>query len=151
MTANPASVIVLAVLLVLAAGLFACVDAALGTVSRARVEALQRQGRWGTGQLLHVLNDRPRHVNLLLLLRLACEMSAAVLTTTVFLDFVEQDGLAVLYACLSMLIVSYVLVGVGPRTLGRQHPYAVSLLAAGDRPAARARARAVVQVADPHR
>ncbi|MDX8050046.1 hemolysin family protein [Lentzea sp. BCCO 10_0798] len=131
MTANPASVIVLAVLLVLAAGLFACVDAALGTVSRARVEALQRQGRWGTGQLLHVLNDRPRHVNLLLLLRLACEMSAAVLATTVFLDFVAQDGLAVLYACLSMLIVSYVLVGVGPRTIGRQHPYGVSLLAAG--------------------
>ncbi|WP_394613018.1 hemolysin family protein [Lentzea sp. JNUCC 0626] len=131
MTANPASVIVLAVLLVLAAGLFACVDAALGTVSRARVEALQRQGRWGTGQLLQVLNDRPRHVNLLLLLRLACEMSAAVLVTTVFLDYVEQDWLAVLYSCLSMLVVSYVLVGVGPRTLGRQHPYAVSLLAAG--------------------
>lgn len=131
MTGNPASVIVLAVLLVLAAGLFACVDAALGTVSRARVEALQRQGRWGTGQLLHVLNDRPRHVNLLLLLRLACEMSAAVLVTTVFLDYVEQDWLAVLYSCLSMLVVSYVLVGVGPRTLGRQHPYGVSLLAAG--------------------
>ncbi|MDX3663999.1 hemolysin family protein [Streptomyces sp. ID05-26A] len=131
MTGNPASVIVLAVLLVLAAGLFACVDAALGTVSRARVEALQRQGRWGTGQLLQVLNDRPRHVNLLLLLRLACEMSAAVLVTTVFLDYVTQDWLAVLYACLSMLIVSYVLVGVGPRTLGRQHPYGVSLLAAG--------------------
>ncbi|RDI20212.1 hemolysin family protein [Lentzea flaviverrucosa] len=131
MSANPASVIVLAVLLVLAAGLFACVDAALGTVSRARVEALQRQGRWGTGQLLNVLNDRPRHVNLLLLLRLACEMSAAVLVTTVFLDYVAQDGLAVLYSCLSMLIVSYVLVGVGPRTLGRQHPYGVSLLAAG--------------------
>ncbi|MGI5502009.1 hemolysin family protein [Lentzea sp. CA-135723] len=131
MTANPASVIVLAVLLVLAAGLFACVDAALGTVSRARVEALQRQGRWGTGQLLQVLNDRPRHVNLLLLLRLFCEMSAAVLVTTVFLDYVEQDWLAVLYSCLSMLVVSYVLVGVGPRTLGRQHPYAVSLLAAG--------------------
>ncbi|MGW6446748.1 hemolysin family protein [Lentzea sp. NPDC055074] len=131
MTGNPASVIVLAVLLVLAAGLFACVDAALGTVSRARVEALQRQGRWGTGQLLQVLNDRPRHVNLLLLLRLACEMSAAVLVTTVFLDYVEQDWLAVLYSCLSMLVVSYVLVGVGPRTLGRQHPYGVSLLAAG--------------------
>ncbi|MET9231315.1 hemolysin family protein [Lentzea sp. NPDC003310] len=131
MSANPASVIVLAVLLVLAAGLFACVDAALGTVSRARVESLQRQGRWGTGQLLQVLNDRPRHVNLLLLLRLACEMSAAVLVTTVFLDYVEQDWLAVLYSCVSMLVVSYVLVGVGPRTLGRQHPYGVSLLAAG--------------------
>ncbi|WP_434448754.1 hemolysin family protein [Lentzea sp. E54] len=131
MSANPAGVIVLAVLLVLVAGLFACVDAALGTVSRARVEALQRQGRWGTGQLLHVLNDRPRHVNLLLLLRLACEMSAAVLVTTVFLEYVDQDWLAVLYSCMSMLVVSYVLVGVGPRTIGRQHPYGVSLLAAG--------------------
>ncbi|SEQ61734.1 Hemolysin, contains CBS domains [Lentzea xinjiangensis] len=131
MSANPASVIVLAVFLVLAAGVFACVDAALGTVSRARVESLQRQGRWGTGQLLQVLNDRPRHVNLLLLLRLFCEMSAAVLVTTVFLDYVDRDSLAVLYSCLSMLVVSYVLVGVGPRTIGRQHPYGVSLLAAG--------------------
>ncbi|SDH37945.1 Hemolysin, contains CBS domains [Lentzea fradiae] len=128
---NPASVIVLAVLLVLAAGVFACVDAALGTVSRARVESLQRQGRWGTGQLLQVLNDRPRHVNLLLLLRLACEMSAAVLVTTVFLNYVDKDWVAVLYSCLSMLVVSYVLVGVGPRTIGRQHPYGVSLVAAG--------------------
>ena len=30
-----------------------------------------------------------------------------------------------------MIVVSYVLVGVGPRTLGRQHPYAVGLVAAG--------------------
>ncbi|GAB2814555.1 hemolysin family protein [Lentzea nigeriaca] len=131
MSENPAGVIVLAVLLVLAAGVFACVDAALGTVSRARVEALQRQGRWGTGQLLQVLNDRPRHVNLLLLLRLFCEMLAAVLVTTVFLKYVNQGWTAVLYSCLSMLVVSYVLVGVGPRTIGRQHPYGVSLLAAG--------------------
>jgi CBS domain containing-hemolysin-like protein len=131
MSENPASVIVLAVLLVLAAGVFACVDAALGTVSRARVEALQRQGRWGTGQLLQVLNDRPRHVNLLLLLRLFCELFATVLVTGVYLQYVEQDWLAVLYSCLSMLVVSYVLVGVGPRTIGRQHPYGVSLVAAG--------------------
>ncbi|MFI6100198.1 hemolysin family protein [Lentzea sp. NPDC051213] len=131
MSESPASVIVLAVVLVLAAGVFACVDAALGTVSRARVEALQRQGRWGTGQLLQVLNDRPRHVNLLLLLRLFCEMLAAVLVTTVFLRYVDQDWTAVLYACLSMLVASYVLVGVGPRTIGRQHPYGVSLFAAG--------------------
>jgi CBS domain containing-hemolysin-like protein len=30
-----------------------------------------------------------------------------------------------------MIVVSYVLVGVGPRTLGRQHPYSVGLIAAG--------------------
>ncbi|GLZ33981.1 membrane protein [Lentzea sp. NBRC 105346] len=131
MSENPASLLVLATVLVLAAGVFACADAALGTVSRARVEALQRQGRWGTRQLLHVLGDRPRHVNLLLLLRLFCELSATVLVTGVFLKLVEPDWLAALYATLSMLVVSYVLVGVGPRTIGRQHPYAVSLIVAG--------------------
>src|SRR3712207_6919285 len=54
-------------------------------------------------------NDRPRHVNLLLLLRLFCEMLAAVLVTTVFLQYVDQGWTAVLYSCLSMLVVSYVL------------------------------------------
>ena len=47
MTTSSASLIFLAVVLVLAAGLFAAADAALGTVSRARVEGLQRQGRTG--------------------------------------------------------------------------------------------------------
>ncbi|NUT91708.1 MAG: HlyC/CorC family transporter [Saccharothrix sp.] len=124
------SLIVLAVALVLAAGVFAGADAALGTVSRARVEALQRQGRAGARQLIQVLADRPRHVNLLLLLRLGCELSATVLVTVVCLRLVGTGWVAVLVAGLSMLVVSYVLVGVGPRTLGRQHPYAVSLLAA---------------------
>ncbi|PRY36138.1 hemolysin family protein [Umezawaea tangerina] len=130
MTTSSASLIFLAVVLVLAAGLFAAADAALGTVSRARVEGLQRQGRTGARQLLQVLTDRPRHVNLLLLLRLACELSATVLVTVVCLRLVSPPWLAVVTAGLSMLVVSYVLVGVGPRTIGRQHPYAVGLAAA---------------------
>ncbi|MBB5957800.1 CBS domain containing-hemolysin-like protein [Saccharothrix tamanrassetensis] len=131
MTGDSTSLIVLAVLLVLGAGAFAGADAALGTVSRARVEALQRQGRAGTRQLIQVLADRPRHVNLLLLLRLGCELSATVLVTVVCLRLIGTGWVAVLVAGLSMLVVSYVLVGVGPRTIGRQHPYAVSLVAAG--------------------
>ncbi|MEU7525643.1 hemolysin family protein [Saccharothrix sp. NPDC042600] len=130
MIGDSTSLIVLAVALVLAAGAFAGADAALGTVSRARVEALQRQGRAGARQLIQVLADRPRHVNLLLLLRLGCELSATVLVTVVCLRLVDTGWVAVLVAGLSMLVVSYVLVGVGPRTLGRQHPYAVSLIAA---------------------
>ncbi len=130
MLASPAGLLVLAVVLVLAAGAFAAADAALGTVSRARVEALQRQGRAGAGQLIALLADRPRHVNLLLLLRLGCELGATVLVTVVCLGRVSTGWVAVLVAGLSMLVVSYVLVGVGPRTIGRQHPYAVSLVAA---------------------
>ncbi|MFC6090606.1 hemolysin family protein [Saccharothrix lopnurensis] len=129
--AGSTSLLVLAVVLVLGAGVFAAADAALGTVSRARVEALQRQGRSGTGSLIALLADRPRHVNLLLLLRLGCELAATVLVTVVCFRLVDTGWVAVLVAGLSMLVVSYVLVGVGPRTIGRQHPYAVSLVAAG--------------------
>jgi CBS domain containing-hemolysin-like protein len=44
---------------------------------------------------------------------------------------IDSNAVAGLVAALSMIVVSYVLVGVGPRTLGRQHPYSVGLVAAG--------------------
>jgi CBS domain containing-hemolysin-like protein len=130
-TSDSATLLIVAVLLVLVAGVFAAADAALSAVSRARVEGLARAGRAGARQLLAVVIDRPRHVNLLLLLRLTCELVATVLVTVACLNLIQQDGLAVLVAAVCMVVVSYVLVGVGPRTIGRQHPYAVSLVAAG--------------------
>ncbi|RCW40795.1 CBS domain containing-hemolysin-like protein [Halopolyspora algeriensis] len=122
--------LVWAVLLVVAAGAFAAADAAIGTASRARVDELVREGRGGARQLALVLAERPRHVNLLLLLRLACELSATVMVTIAVLGTAVSSGWAVLSAIVTMLLVSYVLVGVGPRTIGRQHPYRVGLLAA---------------------
>jgi CBS domain containing-hemolysin-like protein len=121
----------LALIGVLAAGAFACADAALGTLSVARVEELARSGRVGARQLAVVVADRPRHINLLLLLRLACELTATVLVTVVCLAGIRPGWVAVLVAAVCMVVVSYVLVGVGPRTIGRQHPYVVGLLAAG--------------------
>jgi CBS domain containing-hemolysin-like protein len=70
-------------------------------------------------------------VNLLLLLRLTCELVATVLFTVACLNLIKPAGLAMLVAGLGMIVVSYVLVGVGPRTIGRQHPYAVGLIFAG--------------------
>src|SRR5919198_6023155 len=128
---DSAGYLVIAVLLVLAAGLFACADAALSAVSRARVEGMVRAGQPGARQLLAVVAERPRHINLLLLLRLSCELAATVLVTVACLRLITPAGLAGLVAALGMIVVSYVLVGVGPRTLGRQHPYSVSLIAAG--------------------
>ncbi len=128
---NTAFLLVLALLGVLAAGAFGCADAALGTLSVARVEELARQGRPGAKMLATVVADRPRHINLLLLLRLTCELTATVLVTAVCLRDISPGWLAVLVASVSMVVVSYVLIGVGPRTVGRQHPYAVGLIAAG--------------------
>lgn len=84
----------------------------------------------GARQLVRVLADRPRHVNLLLLLRLACEMTATVLVTVLALGAAPSEGWAALLAVLVMVVVSYVLVGVGPRTIGRLHPYSVGRFAA---------------------
>jgi len=130
-TAAAFSQLALAGGLVLLAGVFAAADAALGAVSRARVEELVRAGRTGARQLAMVAAERPRHVNLLLLLRLACELAATVLVTVAMQKLVATGWLAVLSAVLVMLVVSYVLVGVGPRTLGRQHPYAIGMMVAG--------------------
>ncbi|MCG8916995.1 hemolysin family protein [Actinokineospora sp. PR83] len=131
MSSDSAGLLVLAVLLVLAAGCFAAADASLSAVSKARVEGLLRAGRTGARQLLAVVSERPRHINLLLLLRLGCELTATVLVTVVCLRSIGPGWVAVLVAGVAMVVVSYVLVGVGPRTIGRQHPYGVGLIAAG--------------------
>ncbi len=127
---NPLPLIIFAVLLVPLAGLFAAADAALNSVSRARVDALVRAGRTGARALAAVVADRPRHVNLLLLLRLASESGATVLLTVAFVGTFRTVWAGALTAGGVMVVVSYVLIGVGPRTLGRQHPYHVGLLVA---------------------
>ena len=128
---SSAVLLIPAATLVVAAGGFAAADAALGTVSRARVDALVRANRFGARALELVVADRPRHINLLLLLRLSCELVATVLVTVVAVRGLSPTWLAVLVTGLAMVVVTYVVVGVGPRTIGRQHPYAVGLLVAG--------------------
>src|SRR5690606_36297144 len=77
-------------------------------------------------QALHaVASDAPRYLNLLLLLRLICELTATTLVALVFINAIERQWLAVLVTAGSMAVVSFVVVGVGPRTIGRQHAYQV--------------------------
>ncbi|NUU20460.1 MAG: HlyC/CorC family transporter [Streptomycetaceae bacterium] len=126
-----------AVVLVVVAGLFACLEAALARISRPRVEELvrTREGRQGPGRrgaerLLTVVRDPARYLNLALLVRVACEVSAAVLVTVVFLDGFDATWQAVLASIGVMVVVSYVVVGVSPRTVGRQHPITVGIAGA---------------------
>jgi CBS domain containing-hemolysin-like protein len=122
--------LVIAVLLVPVAALFAAADAALNSVSRAHVDSLAREGRPGARALAKVVADRPRHVNLLLLLRLAAEATATVLATVAFVQIFATPWVGALVAAGAMVVVSYVFIGVGPRTLGRQHPYRIGMLLA---------------------
>jgi CBS domain containing-hemolysin-like protein len=130
MSATAVVLLVIAVVLVLVAGVFAALDAALQRLSKARVDELRRDGVKRAGALVGVMQERARHVALLLLLRIACESAATVLVALVVYRLVDGLAVAALTAVAVMTVVSYVLVGVGPRTVGRQHAYAVAMAAA---------------------
>ena len=122
--------LVIAVLLVALGGLSAGAEAALSRVSRTASEDLEREGRRGAGRLREVLADPARYLNLLTLLRVACELVATVLVTVAMLDLIDRVWLAMLSASVTMIVVSYIAIGVSPRTLGRQHPAPIALAAA---------------------
>ena len=123
--------LVLAGLLVPLAGGLAAVESALLRISAARVEELEREGTARAATLRGVLVDLPRHTNLLLLLRLVCELLATTLVAAVVISRFGSGWTGISLTAGVMVVVSYVLVGVGPRTIGRQHPYRVALATAG--------------------
>ncbi len=120
----------LAVLLVIVAGLLAGAEAALSRVSRTAAEELVKEGRRGAHRLQQVLEDPARYLNLLTLLRVTAELVATVLVTVAALDYFDNQWQAVLAASASMVLVSYIAIGVSPRTLGRQHPAPIALAGA---------------------
>jgi CBS domain containing-hemolysin-like protein len=131
MSSADVAVLVVAILLVPLGGVFAGIDSAISRVSVARVDEMVREQQRGASTLAVVLADRVRYTNLLLLLRVTCELTATVLVTIVARAQFGGRWPIVLATVAVMVVVSYVLVGVGPRTLGRQHPYRLALATAG--------------------
>ncbi|WP_433511058.1 hemolysin family protein [Nonomuraea sp. CA-143628] len=120
----------LAIALVVIGGLIASAETALTRISRVRAEEFVREGRRGAERLRAIVNDPPRYLNLLLLLRLSCELIATVIATLLFIDLMHDQGWAYVCAAAVMIVVSYVIVGVSPRTLGRQHAEPIALASA---------------------
>lgn len=116
--------------LIVLAGLFAMTESALAAISPARVAEMAREGARGARVLQAVAGDAPRHINLLLLLRLTCELTATTLVALVTMRAYGATWSAALLTAGSMTVVSFVVVGVGPRTLGRQHAYSVGRVTA---------------------
>lgn len=118
-----------AIVLVGFGGLFAAIDAALSTVSIARIEELVREERPGAARLARVIAERPRYINLVVLLRITCEISATVLLVS-FLDGLLGVGWGLVASAAIMVVTSFVAIGVGPRTVGRQNAYSIALMSA---------------------
>ncbi len=120
---------VLAVVLVVLAGGFAAAEAALARVSRSSAAELVSQGRRGSRALSRVAADPAQVLSVTAFLRVLCESAAVVLVTVLLADAIPVWWQAVLSAIGIMTAASFIAVGVGPRTLGRQHADRIGLVA----------------------
>jgi CBS domain containing-hemolysin-like protein len=125
-----ATLIVSAAGLVVLAGFFAMSDSAISSVSPARAAELARERMRGARALHTISLDAPRYTNLLLLIRLICELTATTLVALVVIGSIDVSWVAAVVTAGVMSVVSFVVVGVAPRTIGRQHAYSVGRFAA---------------------
>jgi CBS domain containing-hemolysin-like protein len=108
-----------ALALALLAGWCATAEAALARVSRAGAAELGRSIGQGATPLQVVLTDVTRYLAVLLLARIAAELSATVLVTVVLLHWLGHGWRAFLITAAVMTVVIYIVTGVVPRSLGR--------------------------------
>jgi CBS domain containing-hemolysin-like protein len=72
----------------------------------------------------------PRYLSVVLLIRVAAEICAAVAVTAVLVTWLGIDWRAFLIAAVAMTLASYLLAGVIPRSIGRRSPVKVASSAA---------------------
>ncbi len=128
--------VILAALLIVIAGLLVMAETAIGRVTRGQIEDDPRAKPARVARLLNVLSDRPRYVNVLLFLSTVATVTATLLVGLVIQDTLVRgadwaEGWALLLAVAIMVAVSYVVLGVAARTLGRQHAERIALASAG--------------------
>ena len=112
--------LVIAAILVVLAGVFSSIDAALTSFSKVRAEELVAEGKGGAKRLLEILQDPPRYVNTALFLRMLFEITAIVLVAEVLLGddsgVFDERWLGILATAGVMLVVSFVVIGVALQT-----------------------------------
>jgi CBS domain containing-hemolysin-like protein len=114
---------------VAAAFLLSAAEAALWRMSRVRSQELLEERRPGAKALSRIVGDSAAYLSVTAFLRVVAESTTAVLITLGTIDLVDGFWKRLLIAIGVMALVSFVVVGVSPRTLGRQHSDSVALLA----------------------
>jgi len=110
--------------------LLSAAEAAIFRMSRVRALELFDEGRSGAKSLVTVVAESPPYVSVIAFLRVVAEATTAVLVTLAVARAVDSTVQALLLSITIMAVVSFVVVGVSPRTLGRQNFEAVALWSA---------------------
>ncbi|WP_130865181.1 hemolysin family protein [Acidipropionibacterium timonense] len=115
----------LAFVFALVASLFANAEAALGHLSHSRAVELAEDGRPTHRRLVDMTADPAPFINTSTLVRTCAEMASVVLVAVVVFQHVDAVWQRVLVTAAIMVAVSFLLWGVAPRTLGKQHDVAI--------------------------
>jgi CBS domain containing-hemolysin-like protein len=122
--------LVAALALMALAGWCTSAETALLRVSRAGAKELGRSAGEAAEPLQAVLADAPRYLSVVLLVRAAAEICAAVLVTAVLVTWLGVTWKAFVITAVAMTLASYVLAGLIPRSIGRHYPVKVASAAA---------------------
>lgn len=122
--------VVPALVSILVAFLLSAAEAAIFRMSRVRAQELFDEGRSGAKSLLAVVAESPPYISVIAFLRVVAEATTAVLVTLTVAKTVDSTVQALLLSIAIMAVLSFVVVGVSPRTLGRQNFEAVALWSA---------------------
>jgi CBS domain containing-hemolysin-like protein len=115
---------------IVVAFVMAAAESSQSRLTRHRASELVEEGRRGASALAIIVADSAAHLSAAAFVRVLAESAAAVLITLTVVKSVNGFWPALLISIAVMAVVSFVLVGVSPRTLGRQHADRVSLLTA---------------------
>lgn len=110
--------------------LLSVVETAVSSISPARVESMVKDEKPGAPRLLRVVRNRATHINLLVLLRTICEVVGAVVGTALAISLIPSMAWSITSAIVVVTVLTFVIIGVLSRTMGRQNPYSISLATA---------------------
>jgi CBS domain containing-hemolysin-like protein len=116
-----ALVISVVVALLLFAGFLAGSESAINSISRIFVEELESKSSKRAAWVQRVLSEPARYLNVVLFVRKAAELTATVIVAEALIGLFDSLAVAMSVSVGAMLVLSFVVVGVGPRTLGKQH------------------------------
>ena len=113
--------LLLIIFLLLVAGFLTGSESALTSLSRLLIEEIVESKPKYKKRFENFVENPARFLNVILLVRKTCELTATALVATFFVEQNSNKALALFGAISLMVAISYVVVGVGPRTLGKQH------------------------------
>src|SRR5690625_2315893 len=131
MTGSDTWLLVTALVLVVGAGLLAMVEAALARFSRARADELAADGLRRARRLRTLVEDPAPALNTALLLRMVAEITAVVLVAIVCENHLSAEWMTAVIAAGAVVIVSFIVIGVAPRTIVLHPSAKTALIRAG--------------------